>query len=103
MTKLRIRLLVALVLAAVMLAGVGIEVASARQRTRQDSSPGTAARMTRPGVGRFAGEPDPSGSGAPVPTVKPASLTSQPGLWILHRWFQWRARGQYDQHHLPKR
>jgi hypothetical protein len=101
MTKLRSRLLVTLVLAAVALAAVGIDVASARASRR--NSPWSSGGVTsRPRIGSFVGEPDPSGSGAPLPVVKPAYMTPAPNLWMAQLWIQWRMRSQIGQHQ-PKR
>jgi hypothetical protein len=98
MTKFRSRLLVSLVLAAVALAAVGIDVASAS--TARHTGPPWRASTTapRPNSGPFAGEPDPSGSGAPIPLIKPASLTPMPAMWMAQLWIQWRIRSQFSQH-----
>ena len=98
MTKHRSSLLVSLVLAAVALAAVGIDVSSAGtlDRTPAWRAPSTTSR---PGAGPFVGEPDPSGSGAPIPLVKPAALTPTPNLWMAQLWIQWKTRGQFAQHH----
>jgi hypothetical protein len=98
MTKLRSRLLVPLVLAAVALAAVGIDVASARTSRRNTPWNGTGA-TSRPGIGSFAGEPDPSPSGAPLPSVKPAHMTPAPNLWLAQLLIQWRTKSQFGQHH----
>lgn len=98
MTKLRSRLLVSLVLTAVALAAVGIDVASARAAKPIQSwlSSGSAA-ASRPGIGRFAGEPDPSGNGAPQPSVKPAWMTPAPSTGVPHLLMQWWMRTQLGQ------
>jgi hypothetical protein len=103
MTKLRSRLLVSLVLAAVVLTAVGVDVASAwpaRGRTAPGQSPSYGA-MNRPGVGSLAGEPDPNMGGAPQPVVKPASLTGLPSHWLANLWITWRMRSPQAQ--LPAR
>lgn len=100
MTKLRSRLLVSLVLAAVVLTAVGVDVASAwpaKGRTPPGLSPSYGA-MGRPGVGSFTGDPDPTGSGAPQPVVKPASMTGLPSHWLASLWIMWRTRSPYAQH-----
>jgi len=99
MTKLRSRLLVSLVLAAVVLVATGAEVASARPakgRTAPWHAAGASA-ISRPGAGSFAGEPDPSGNGSPQPVVKPASMTGLPGHWLANLWIKWRLRSPHAQ------
>lgn len=103
MTKLRSRLLVSLVLAAVVLVAVGVDVASARPakgRTPPWQS-ATSNATIRPGAGSFAGEPDPSGSGSPQPVVKPASSIGLPSHWLANLWIMWRTRSPHAQ--LPVR
>lgn len=95
MTKLRNRLLVLLVLAAVGIAAAGIGVASARSFQRRPASWQATASTIRPAPGPCAGEPDPSGSGAPHPVVKPALLAPQPNLWLAQLWMHWKTRGQF--------
>lgn len=101
MTTLRNRLLVTLVLAAVLTSALGIGVVSARTLQRRSSVPGSTAVSARPGVGRFGGEPNPDGSGAPCPPqVSKTSLqrvSSNPGLWMLQLWIQMRARSPFAQ------
>ena len=101
MTTLRNRLLVTLVLAAVLSSALGIGVASARSLQRRSSAPGNTAVVARPGVGRFGGEPNPDGSGAPCPPqVTKTTLqrvSSNPGLWLLQLWIQMRARSPFAQ------
>jgi hypothetical protein len=98
MTKLRSRLLVSLVLTAVALAAVGIDVASARATKRSLPWNGLSSGATsRPGIGRYAGEPDPSGSGSPQPSVKPAWMTPAPNSGLAHLWIQWWMRTQLGQ------
>ena len=98
MTKLRSRLLVSLVLTAVALAAVGIDVASARSSKGKLSWSGlSSGAASRPGVGKFAGEPDPSGSGSPQPSVKPAWMTPAPSPGLAHLWIQWWMRTQLGQ------
>lgn len=103
MTKLRNRLLVTLALAAVVLATAGVEIAAAQPPLRRNPHPspsGTTSPLTviRPGAGTFTGEPDPTGTGAPSPEVKPASLSSLPNFWLLQWWLRWREKGQIEQH-----
>ena len=102
MTTLRNRLLVTLVLAAVLTSALGIGVVSARTLQRRTSTQGSPAVSARPGVGRFGGEPNPDGSGAPCPPqVSKSSLqrvSSNPGLWMLQLWIQMRARSPFAQH-----
>lgn len=102
MTKLRSRLLVSLVLAAVVLVAVGVDVASAGSDRGRSSSWVRAATTGRPGAGSFSGEPDPTGSGAPVPVVKPASLSGLPSHWLANLWIMWRAKSQSAQHHARR-
>jgi hypothetical protein len=92
MTTLRSRLLSTLVLAAVILSALGTGAASARTFQRRVSPVGSNAAAPRPGMGRFTGEPDPSGSGAPTPpNVEKTSLVlPSPGLWLVQRWLQWK-------------
>ena len=98
MTKLRSRLLVALVLTAVSLAAVGIDVASAWTTKGKLPWQGSGSTATsRPGIGKFAGEPDPSGNGAPQPSVKPAWMTPAPSPGLSHLWIQWWMRTQLGQ------
>lgn len=101
MTTLRNRLLVTLVLAAVITSALGTGVASARSLRRGGSASSNTAVVTRPGVGRFGGEPNPDGSGAPCPPqVSKTSLqrvSSNPGLWMLQLWIQMRARSPFAQ------
>lgn len=99
MTKLRSRLLVSLVLAAVVLTAVGVDVASAwsaRGRTSPWQSPSYGATF-RPGAGSFAGEPDPTGNGSPQPVVKPASMTGLPSSWLASLWIMLRTRSPHVQ------
>lgn len=102
MTKLRSRLLVTLVLAAVVLAAVGIDIAAAGTFQRRLPPLRMSPAVTRAGVGSYAGEPDPTGSGAPSPSVKPASMTYVPGQWLTWLWIQWRTRGQFAQPQLRR-
>lgn len=102
MTKLRSRLLVSLVLAAVALAIVGIDVASARTSARRTSAWQTSYAASRPGAGAYGGEPDPSGNGSPQPSVKPASLSRLPNLWLADIWIKWRMRSQFAQQHARR-
>lgn len=103
MTKLRSRLLVTLVLAAVALTTVGIEAAMARApKRRTPSAWAQPSAVTRPGAGSFSGEPDPSGSGAPATDVKPASLTTAPGVWLSQMWLRWRTRNLVGPTHHPR-
>jgi hypothetical protein len=98
MTKLRSRLLVSLVLTAVALAAVGIDVASAQTSKSNITWRGLgSSAASRPGIGRYAGEPDPSGSGAPQPSVKPAWMTPAPNSGLAHLWIQWWMRTQLGQ------
>jgi len=99
MTKLRSRLLVSLVLTAVALAAVGIDVASAKPSKRNSPWVGSGSGATsRPGIGAYAGEPDPSGSGAPQPSVKPAWMTPVPNTGRLaDLWIQWWMRTKLGQ------
>jgi len=101
MTTLRNRLLVTLVLAAVLSSALGIGVASARSLQRRTSVSGSTAVSTRSGVGRFGGEPNPDGSGAPCPPqVTKSSLqrvSANPGMWMLQLWIQMRARSPFAQ------
>ena len=91
-------LLVSLVLTAVALAAVGIDVASARAAKRSLPWNGLSSGATsRPGIGSYAGEPDPSGSGAPQPSVKPAWMTPAPNSGLAHLWIQWWMRTQLGQ------
>jgi hypothetical protein len=100
MTKLRNRLLVTLVLAAVSLAALGTGVASARTPQRRNPSLGGTASTSRPGMGRFSGEPDPNGGGAPVPPIdKTAMQPVLPGLWVAQLWIQWRTLSPNAQQH----
>lgn len=97
MTKLRSRLLVSLVLVAVALAIVGIDVASARAYRSRTPAWQTSYTASRPGAGAFNGDPDPNGNGAP--SVKPASLSRMPNLWLADIWIKWRIRSQFAQQH----
>ena len=98
MTKLRSRLLVALVLTAASLAAVGIDVASAGTAKRTSLWQGLGSTAaSRPGIGKFAGEPDPSGNGAPQPSVKPAWMSPAPSPGLAHLWIQWWMRTQLGQ------
>ena len=99
MTKLRSRLLVSLVLAAVVLVAVGVDVASAASARGRKSSWVATVPTGRPGAGSFAGEPDPTGQGAPVPVLKPASMTGLPSHWMANLWIMWKMRSQSAQHH----
>jgi hypothetical protein len=94
MTKLRNRLLVTLVLAAVLLAALGTGVVSARTLQRRNPSLGGTVTTPRPGTGWYSGEPDPSGQGAPCPPKvdKPAMIVPAPGLWVAQWWIQWRTQ-----------
>lgn len=96
MTKLRSRLLVALVLAAVALAAAGIDAASAGPNQKRDQAWRSSRLVTRAGAGSF-GEPDPTGSGAPIPVVKPSSMTGVPGHWLAQLWIQWKSRSPFAQ------
>jgi hypothetical protein len=98
MTTLRSRLLVSLVLTAVLLAAVGIDVASARTSKGSITWRGLGSTATsRPGIGSYSGEPDPSGNGAPQPSVKPAWMTPAPSSGLAHLWIQWWMRTQLGQ------
>jgi hypothetical protein len=103
MTTLRSRLLITLVLAAVLLSALGT-VASARTFQRQGSPAGGSAVATRPGMGRFSGEPDPNGGGAPCPPKieKTSMVMTPPGIWLVQRWLQWRLRSPYTQAHSKR-
>jgi hypothetical protein len=44
-------------------------------------------------MGRFTGEPDPSGSGAPTPPNIDKTrvvIVTSPGVWLVQRWLQWK-------------
>ncbi|MCC6348901.1 MAG: hypothetical protein IT347_04815 [Candidatus Eisenbacteria bacterium] len=102
MTKLRSRLLVSLVLAAVAIAIAGIEAASARPSERRSLPAPTSFTSSRPGAGSFGGEPDPTGNGSPQPSVKPASLVGLPNFWLLDYWIKWRMRSHHAQRHARR-
>lgn len=102
MTKLRSRLLVSLVLAAVVLVAVGVDVASARPAKGRSVSWLSPVASGRPGTGPCGGEPDPSGSGAPQPLVKPASISGLPSHWLADLWIMWRTRGLSAQPHVKR-
>lgn len=102
MTKLRSRLLVSLVLAAVTLVAVGVDVASAGP-AKGRATPWLAPTATgRPAAGPCGGEPDPSGNGAPKPEVKPARVSGLPGQWLADLWIMWRTRGLSAQPHVRR-
>jgi hypothetical protein len=102
MTKLRSRLLVSLVLAAVTLVAVGVDVASARS-AKGRSAPWLAATAAgRPSAGPCGGEPDPSGNGSPQPQVKPASLSGVPSTWLANLLIMWRTRSLSAQPHVRR-
>jgi len=93
MTTLRNRLLITLVLAAVITSALGTGVASARSYQRRTSPGANTAAASRPGMGRFTGEPDPSGSGAPTPPNIDKTrvvIVTSPGVWLVQRWLQWK-------------
>lgn len=93
MTTLRSRLLMTLLLAAVMLSVLGTGVSSALTFQRRSYTPVGNGATPRSGyTGRFSGEPDPNGSGAPNPPIieKTRLVPSTPGLWLAQRWLQWR-------------
>lgn len=100
MTKLRNRLLASLVLAAVLLSSVGVQIAAARpSQRRHPSGTTTQTALIRPGAGSFSGEPDaPGPNGAPMPSVKPASLGTLPGSWLWQMWIRWKSRDHFAQH-----
>lgn len=102
MTKLRSRLLVLLVLAAVALVAFGVDVASARP-ARGRPAPWVAPTVTiRPGAGPCGGEPDPSGNGSPHGQVKPASLRGLPSTWLTNLWIMWWIRSLPHQPHVRR-
>lgn len=92
MTKLRSRLLVSLVLAAVTLVAVGVDVASARPTRGRPAPPVASTAAVRPVAGPCGGEPDPSGNGAPKPEVKPAWVSGLPSPWLADLWIMWKTR-----------
>lgn len=92
MTTLRSRLLMTLLLAAVTFSVLGAGVASALTLQRHYTPRVGGSATSRPGMGRFTGEPDPSGNGAPCPPIveKTSIVLPSPGLWLAQRWLQWR-------------
>ena len=79
MTKLRIRLLITLILAAVSLSAIGVGTVSARPRAnirgatglQTSASSSTWSPVLRHSAGRFSGEPDAGNGTTPKPATKP--------------------------------
>ncbi|MBI5169850.1 MAG: hypothetical protein HZA61_10210 [Candidatus Eisenbacteria bacterium] len=100
MTKLRRSLLVTLVLAATVLAVLGVETAeAARARDRAaDSAKSPVRRVLGPCTN---GEPDNGNNGAPIPKVTSPTVVGPAGTsWFLGQWFQltWKLEGKRHTH-----
>ena len=86
MTKLRARLLVSLILAAVTLAAIGVGTSWATPRADHGSRSGgfPGSRVTP-----MSGEPDAGGHTVPPPTVRPTACVPGVNPWFAMLWYQW--------------
>jgi len=87
MTKLRSRLLVTLILAAVMLSAVGPGVA--RADSNRQSGSRTSAPWSSPTVRPLSGEPDAGGLSSPTPKSSPTWVAPLISPWVLELWIKW--------------
>ena len=91
MTKLRARLLVPLVLAAVALLAIG--VGTSRAAGRADHASHSRGSFARPPQAPMSGEPD-GGGHTSTPTVHTSAIDNGLGPWLALAWYQWLVERQ---------
>ena len=87
MTKLRSRLLITLILAAVMLSASGSAIAGTPSGHESDSR--TSSTWSRPSVRPLSGEPDSGGLSSPQPKVNPTWVDPVSSPWLLQILVRW--------------